>query len=179
MFYPQEEKIGIYVIVEVDGAALTATAYTTDGRIADKLVIDKQNDVIYPYALAPVYKMTKMTYKGRMLELVARGMYCQNRDGIWFAPFGVLVQAIGGRVIKTRDSVDAEVYKSRALFTSGSDTAHTSKGDIKLCACAYTDNGQIYVPVADAAAIFNMEWQYSERNNFINFNCQTEQKPLI
>ena len=178
-FYPQEEPIGLYCVVEIDGKNMKVTACTTDGRIADELIIDKENDIIKPYALAPIYKQTKMAYKGRMLELEARDMYCQRKDGIWFAAFPVLAQGIGGRVIKTETAADVTLYKTRAVFTLDSDIAKTDKGDIKLSAPVFSHRGQLYVAVSDAAKIFDMEWSYSERNNFFNFNCQTEEKPLI
>lgn len=178
-FYPQEERVGLYCIAEIDGAKMKVTAYTTDGRIADELIIDKENDIIKPYALAPVYKQTKMAYKGRMLELEAREMYCQEKDGIWFFAFPVLAQGIGGRVIKTETTADVTLYKTRAIFTLYSDIAETDYGEVKLTAPVYSYKGQLYIPVMDAAKIFNMEWSYSLRNNFFNFNCQTEEKPLI
>ena len=34
-FFPQEEHLGFYTVVEIDGGRLTATAYLTDGRIVD------------------------------------------------------------------------------------------------------------------------------------------------
>lgn len=178
-FYPQEEPIGLYAIAEIDGPVMKITAYTTDGRIADEFIIDKEKDVIKPYALAPIYKNTKMTYKGRMLELEARGMYCLQKDGIWFAAFPVLVQGIGGKVIKTPETADVTVYKRHAVFTLGSDIAQTDRGDVRLTAQVFSENGQLYVAVSDAAKIFDMEWHYAKRNNFIEFNCQTEEKPLI
>ncbi|OQA47890.1 MAG: Calcineurin-like phosphoesterase [Firmicutes bacterium ADurb.Bin300] len=178
-FYPQEEPIGLYAVAEIDNSVMKITAYTTDGRTADEFIIDKEADIIKPFALAPVYKHTKMTYKGRMLELEARGMYCIKKDGVWFAAFPVLVQGIGGKVIKTPEKADVTVYKRRAVFILGSDVASTDRGDVKLSHPVFSNNGQLYVAVLDAAKIFDMHWRYAERNNFIEFNCQTEEKPLI
>lgn len=178
-FYPQEEAIGLYCAVEIDGEKMKVTAFATDGRIADELIIDKKNDVIKPYALAPIYKQTKMAYKGRMLELVARDMYCQKKDGIWFASFPVLAQGIGGRVVKTENTAQVTLYNKKAVFTKGSDIASTDRGEVKLSAPVFSHKGQLYIAVADGAKIFDMEWTYSKRNNFFNFNCQTEEKPLI
>ena len=94
---------GSYTLVEIDGDVLTATAYLADGRIIDVFTIDKTKDLITPYALAPTYDWTKMTFKGQMLELIAREFYAEKKDGIWYAPFGVIIQYIGGKVIKEKE----------------------------------------------------------------------------
>lgn len=177
-FYPQEEHTGLYSIVEIDGNILTATAYLGDGRIVDRFTLDKENDIITPYALAPVYDWTKMAFKGRMLEISAREVYAQNKDGIWFAPFGVLIQAIGGKVIKETDTLSCEVYGRKAVFTVGSHFAKTDLGTVEMSAEPYFDRGQLYVPVDESAKMFEMEWYYAERNNYINWNTPSEDKPL-
>ena len=177
-FYPQEEHTGLYSIVEIDGNILTATAYLGDGRIVDRFTLDKENDIITPYALAPVYDWTKMAFKGRMLELSAREVYAQNKDGTWFAPFGVLIQAIGGKVIKETDTLSCEAYGRKAVFTVGSRFAKTDLGTVEMSAEPYFDRGQLYVPVDESAKMFEMEWYYAERNNYINWNTPSEDKPL-
>lgn len=177
-FYPQEEHTGLYSIVEIDGNILTATAYLGDGRIVDRFTLDKENDIITPYALAPVYDWTKMAFKGRMLEISAREVYAQNKDGIWFAPFGVLIQAIGGKVIKETDTLSCEAYGRKAVFTIGSRFAKTDLGTVEMSAEPYFDRGQLYVPVDESAKMFEMEWYYAERNNYINWNTPSEDKPL-
>ncbi len=177
-FYPQEEHTGLYSIVEIDGNILTATAYLGDGRIVDRFSIDKENDIITPYALAPVYDWTKMAFKGRMLEISAREVYAQNKNGIWFAPFGVLIQAIGGKVIKETDTLSCEAYGRKAVFTVGNRFAKTDLGTVEMSAEPYFDRGQLYVPVDESAKMFEMEWYYAERNNYINWNTPSEDKPL-
>ena len=177
-FYPQEEHTGLYSIVEIDGNILTATAYLGDGRIVDRFTLDKENDIITPYALAPVYDWTKMAFKGRMLELSAREVYAQNKDGTWFAPFGVLIQAIGGKVIKATDTLSCEAYGRKAVFTVGNRFAKTDLGTVEMSAEPYFDRGQLYVPVDESAKMFEMEWYYAERNNYINWNTPSEDKPL-
>ena len=102
-FWPQEERMGAYTLVEIDGNVLTATTYMEDGRIVDMMTIDKDKDLILPHALAPTYDWTKMAFKGDMLELIARELYAQEKDGIWYAPFGVIIQYIGGKVIKEKE----------------------------------------------------------------------------
>lgn len=177
-FFPQEERMGMYSIFEIDGSRLTATAYMADGRIVDVFTIDKEKDFVTPYALAPVYDFTKMCFKGRMLELSARGVYPEKKNGIWFAPFGVMIQAIGGRVIKEADSLYCEAYSHNALFRVGEKTVRTDLGMVELPSEPYFLNGQMFIPVEESSKIFSMAWHYSERNNFINWNTPSEDKPL-
>lgn len=42
----------------------------------------------------------------------------------------------------------------------------------------YFYRNQLYVPVDDSAKMFEMEWYYAKRNNFINWNTPSEDKPL-
>lgn len=177
-FYPQEERTGLYSIIEIDGKKLTATAYMGDGRIADVFTIDKEKDIITPYALAPVYDRTKMCFKGRMLELSARGLYPEKKNGIWFAPFGVMIQAIGGRVIKEKETVYCEAYGHNALFEVGNRSVKTELGTVEMSAEPYFLDGQMFIPVEESAKIFGMEWYYAKRNNYINWNTPSEDKPL-
>lgn len=177
-FYPQEERTGLYSIIEIEGKKLTATAYMADGRIVDVFTIDKEKDLITPYALAPVYDRTKMCFKGRMLELSARGLYPENKGGIWFAPFGVVIHAIGGNTVKEKETLFCEVYGHSALFTAGSTEVKTDLGTVKLCAAPYFLDGQMFIPVEGSAGIFGMSWYYAARNNFINWNTPSEDKPV-
>lgn len=177
-FYPQEIRMGSYTLVEIDGDKLTATAYLADGRIFDVFTIDKSKDLITPYALAPTYDWTKMAFKGRMLELCARELYAENKDGIWYAPFGVVIQFIGGKVIKEKDSLYVEAYNRRATFTAGSRLAKTDIGTVEMSGEPYFNRGQLYVPIDDSAKMFEMEWYHAKRNNFINWNTPSEDKPL-
>jgi len=177
-FYPQEIRVGSYTLVEIDGEVLTATAYLADGRIIDVFTIDKTKDLITPYALAPTYDWTKMAFKGQMLELIARELYAQEKDGIWYAPFGVIVQFIGGKVIKETDSLYVEAYGHRATFTAGSKLVKTDLGTVEMKAEPYFHRNQLYIPVDDSAKMFEMEWYHAKRNNFINWNTASEDKPL-
>lgn len=177
-FYPQEEQVALYCIAQVEPTRLTITAKLDDGRTVDVFSIDKENDIITPYALAPRYDRVKMAFKGRMLELCARGIVPEKKDGIWYAAFGVLVQAIGGAVTKEKDKVSVEVYGHRAVFTNGSDIAHTDKGSVKMSGEVYLSNNQLYIPVDDSARMFGMDWYYAEHNGFINWNTPSEDKPL-
>lgn len=177
-FFPQEERTGMYTIVEINGSVLTASAYMADGRTVDVFTIDKEKDIITPYSLAPVYDRTKMCFKGRMLELSARGVYPEKKNGIWFAPFGVMIQAIGGKVIKEADSLFCEAYSHNALFRIGEKSVRTDLGTVELPEEPYFVDGQMFIPVEESSKIFGMTWYYSERNNFINWNTPSEDKPL-
>ena len=89
------------------------------------------------------------------------------------------MESIGGEVVRTKDSVKISVYRQTATFTVGSDTAVCADGDRKLSGVPYMhEKGQIYVPVADAAEIFGMVWQHAKRNNLINFDYQSERRPM-
>ena len=177
-FYPQEERMGAYTLVEIDGNVLTATTYMEDGRIVDLMTIDKDKDLILPHALAPTYDWTKMTFKGDMLELISRELYAQEKDGVWYAPFGIVIQVIGGKVIKEKETLYCEAYDHHALFTVGSNKAMTDLGTVEMNGEAYFDRNQLYVPVDASAKIFEMEWYHAKRNNFINWNTPSEDKPL-
>lgn len=177
-FFPQEERTGLYSIIEINGKKLTATAYMADGRIVDIFTIDKENDIITPYALAPVYDKTKMCFKGRMLELSARGLFPENINGKWFAPFGVMINAIGGKVIKEKETLYCEAYGHHALFTVGSKAVRTELGTTGMSEAPYFLDGQMFIPVEESAEMFGMEWYYARRNNYINWNTPSEDKPL-
>ncbi len=179
MFYPQEEPLAMYSIAEVERDRLTVTAYLEDGRVCDRFVIDKGSDTIEPPACAPIYHRTKMAFKGRMLELVARGKAPEMKDGLWFAPFAVLIQAIGGAVSKLPEGIaELEAYGHRAVFRAGSAVAETELGEVVMSAEVYLKDGQLYIPVEDSAKIFGMTWYYSRRNNFIDWEHSSEDKPL-
>ncbi len=177
-FYPQEIRMGSYTLVEINGNVLTATAYLDDGRIIDVFTIDKNKDLITPHALAPTYDWTKMAFKGQMLELISRELYPELKDGIWYAPFGVLIQFIGGKVIKEAETLYVEAYGHRATFTVGSKLAKTDLGTVEMSGEAYFVRNQLFVPVDDSAKMFEMEWYHAKRNNYINWNTASEDKPL-
>lgn len=177
MFYPQEEDVAMISVVEVDGDKLTITACLDDGRIADVFKVDKENDIIEPHALAPIYINTKICFKGQMMEFTGRGIYAKQIDGKWFVPFGVLVQFLGGEVKKTKGKVTVDVYETTAEFIEGSDVVDTDEGIYKMSAkVCRGDAGQLYMPADDCAKIFDMTWQYAKRNNYINFDHDSENR---
>lgn len=177
-FFPQEERTPLYAVAEVNGKKLTITAYMLDGRIADKFTIDKEKDEITPYALAPRYDWVKMTFKGRMLELCARGLAPEEIDGIWYAPFAVLCQSIGAAVLKEKGKVTIEAYGHKAVFEEDSRIAHTDKGSVEMQGKVYLNRDQLYIPIDDSAKIFGMSWYYARENGFINWNTPSEDKPV-
>lgn len=177
-FFPQEERTPLYCIAHVKGKVLTITAYMLDGRIVDRFTIDKEKDEITPYALAPRYDWIKMAFKGRMLELCARGLAPEEKDGVWYAPFAVVIQAIGGAVLKEKGSVTVEAYGHKAVFTEDSDTARTERGTVKMKGRVYLKNSQLFIPIDDSAEMFGMAWYYAKENGFVNWNTPSEDKPL-
>ena len=177
-FFPQEERTPLYCVAEVEKSKTTITAYMLDGRIVDIFTIDKEKDLITPYALAPRYDRIKMTFKGRMLELSARGLAPEEKDGVWYAPFAVVCQSIGAAVLKEKGRVTVEAYGHRAVFEEGSDTARTDKGNVKMSGKVYMNNHQLYIPTEESAKIFGMSWYYAKENGFVNWNTPSEDKPL-
>lgn len=178
-FYPQEIKTPIYTLVEIDGSKMCVTACLQDGRIADKFTIDKEKDVIVPYALAPTYDRTKMAYKGSMSELATRGLYCEIIDGIWYMPFANFSRYIGADTVIDNTAVKITMYNKWAVFTASSDIAQTDNGEFKLSGkVKRADRGQFMMPVDDCTKIFNMKWKYIKRNNFIDIENNSEESPM-
>lgn len=178
-YFPQEEQVSAVAVVEVDGGKITLTTYIVeDGRIIDKCTIDKDKDEILPYAAAPIYNQTRMMFKGAQLGLCQYGNPCEEIDGIWYAPLGILVGFIGGEVIKEKGKITLEVYGRRAVFTEDSDIAETPDGSVKLNGKVVRgERGQLYMP-CDACKLFDMRWAYAKRNNFISFEHESEDKPI-
>ncbi len=177
-FYPQEEDNAMVAIVEVEGDRLTLTALLDDGRIVDKCTIDKSTDTIVPYAVAPIFNRTRMMFKGADLGLCQAGTPCVNKDGVWFAPLGVLIGYIGGLVEKRKGQIYLEVYGHSALLTEDSDVMETDRGTVTLPAKVFRgEQGQLYAP-ADAVEAFEMRWAYAKRNNFISFEHESEDRPI-
>lgn len=177
-FYAQEEGSGVYAVVEVNGEKLTVGTYLADGRTADVFTIDKAADTIQPVYLPPVYCVTRMAYKGSMPQISAKGTRCEEKDGIWFAPFAVLCQYIGARVEKQKNTAVIEMFGKTASFTEGEDFAETESGKIPLGAKVYRLGNQLMMPAKAAAEIFNIRCNYIEYNNFLDFESAIEESPL-
>ncbi len=178
-YYSLEEETAMVCIVEVDGNKMKLTSVLEDGRIADQCIIDKDNDVILPYALPPLYKKdkTRMMFKGVDAGLASMNIYPKEENGIWYVPFGVLFAGVGGNVIKEEGKVTIEIYGHKAVFTLDSDVAVTDRGDLKLPAKVIRGScDQLYIP-ADACHAFEMRWAYAKKNNFLSFEHESEARP--
>ena len=180
-FYPQEEKVAAYALIEIDGSKAKFTTALNDGRIVDECVIDKEKDEILPLRIAPVFGpgRTRMVYKGVDLGLCAFRLPPEFKNDKWFVPFATLVGFIGGEVNREKGKVTVSVYGKSAVFTEGSDIAETDKGEVKLEAEVYRGNeGQLYIPLDSACKIFDMKWAYAKRNNYITIETFDESQPV-
>lgn len=179
-FYPMEDKTSMVAVAEVEGKKLTITATLEDGRIADRCVIDKERDVIEPYALAPYFNRTRMMYKGADLGLCQYQTTCENKDGVWYGCLSVLFSYFGGMVKKTENQVYLEGYGHWARFTQDSNVVETDRGEVTLQNAVYRNaerKNQLYIPL-EALDIFEMRWAYAKRNNFILIEHESEDKSI-
>ncbi len=177
-YFPQAELVAAVAIVEVFKDKVILTSKLNDGRIIDKCIIDKKNDQILPYAVAPYYRRPRVFYKGADLGLGQRELFPEQKDGIWYAPLGVMFSAICGEVIKEKGKITLGIYGKKATFIENSDIAITSDGEVKLVAPVYRGNrGQLYIPVEAVVECFEMKWNYAERNNFISIEHVSEDIP--
>lgn len=179
-FYTMEDKTSMVAVAEVEGKKMTITATLEDGRIADRCVIDKERDVIEPYALAPYFNRTRMMYKGADLGLCQYQTTCENKDGVWYGCLSVLFSYFGGYVQKTENQVYLEGYGHWARFTQDSKLVETDRGEVTLENAVYRSaekKNQLYIPL-DALEIFEMRWAYAKRNNFILIEHESEDKPI-
>ncbi len=178
-FNPQEEYRYFYTLVEVDGKKMTLTAYFDDGRIVDKCIIDKENDEILPYAVAPVYSKTRLIYKGVDLALAACQTPPVQKDGTWFIPAAILSNHIGGTVKTDIGTMHIQLYNTEVLFKENSST-YVCNGEQKQMQHAVFrgEREQLYVPVDAYCDAFDMKWCHAERNNFLSIEKESEDKPV-
>lgn len=177
-FYTMEDKTSMIAIAEVDGKKLTITASLEDGRIADRFTIDKERDVIEPYAVAPYFNRTRMMFKGADLGLCQYQTTCEEIDGTWFACLSCLFSYFGGYVDKRPGQVYLEGYGHSALFTEGSAEVETDRGTVTISKPVYRGReNQLYIPM-DAVEIFEMRWAYAKRNNFILIEHESQAHPI-
>lgn len=173
-FYCEEEPVSVVAIVEVDGEKITLTSkIIEDGRIVDKCTIDKAKDEITPYAIAPKFNQTRMTFKGALMGLCQSSVPCENVDGTWYACFGTLIGYIGGYVLKEKGKITLEAYGKRVEFFENSDQATVNGETVTIGAKVLRLRNQLYMP-ADACELFDMRWAYAARNNFISFEHEDE-----
>lgn len=178
-FFPQEENVSAYALVEVETDRITLTEILDDGRIVDKCVIDKKEDMIYPHALAPRYNRPRMLFKGMDPGLAQVEVPPENKDGVWFIAAAVLASFIGADVTRSQGKVEIGLYGCKAVFSEGSASAQTENGVLPLGAEVYRGcRGQLYVPADGFAKAFGMKWCRSERNNFLSFEHESEARPV-
>ncbi len=180
-FYPQEEDVCAYAIIEVDGKKAKFVSALDDGRVIDECVIDKEKDEIRPYRVAPVFGpgRTRMYYKGCDLGLMAESIPPIEKDGEWFIPFGSLISFLGGETTREKGKMAVKAYGKEAVFTENSDIASTNSGEIKLKSPVFRGHqNQLYVHLDSACKIFKMKWAYAKRNNFLTIESADEGHPV-
>lgn len=178
-YHPMAERVAAFAVVEVFKDKAIFTTRFSDGRIVDQCVIDKKNDVILPYALAPYYRRPRIFYKGMDLGLAQREQTPEFKDGKWFAPLWVLFDSVGAECVKEKGKITLGIYGRRGTFFENSDIALTEKGEVKLSAAVYRGNkGQLYIPVDSVVSVFGMKWAYAEKNNFITIEHVSESIPF-
>ena len=86
----------MFGLVKIQGRKLTITGFFDDGRMVDECTIDKDKDLITPYALAPVYDTVRTCFKGYTLGLAGVNAVPEQVDGVWHLPFGTLAAWVWG-----------------------------------------------------------------------------------
>ncbi len=181
-YYPQEEKVAAYTIVEVDGDKATLTSYLNDGRVVDECIIDKAKDEILPRRIAPVFGegRTRIYFKGMDLGLCNMETPAECKDGVWYVPFATVIRFIGGEDLREKGKVTLKAYGHTVTFTEGSKVAQTENGDLDIENEVYRGRaGQLYIPVDGACKAFGMKWAYAKRNNFITIETSKESVPIV
>ncbi|MBR3835346.1 MAG: fibronectin type III domain-containing protein [Clostridia bacterium] len=176
-WYPHEEELSMYAIAHVEKNKLTLTSYLEDGRIADRCVIDKENDCIEPIALAPLYHEPRIMFKGADLGLCARTTPGESIDGVWYVPAAILFRCIGAEAELGEGTVYIEAYRHNVKFTLGSDIAVTDRGEYKMNGkVVRLHRDQLYVPVDGICKAFDMRFNYYTRNNILSFELESQEK---
>lgn len=181
-FYPQEENVSMFALVEVDGDKISIISELNDGRIVDEFSIDKSKDEIRPYRIAPVFGegRTRVYYKGVDLGLCNMSTPAVKKDGEWYIAFATMIRFAGGEDIREKGKVTLKLYGHEVTFTEGSRIAQTENGDFDLGAEVFRGNeGQLYMPVDGACKTFKMKWAYAARNNFITIEHVSENHPIV
>ncbi len=181
-FYPQEEKVAAFAIIEVDGDKITMISELNDGRVIDECIIDKAKDEIRPYRVAPIFGegRTRVYYKGVDLGLCNASTPAICKDGEWYIAFATLIRFVGGVDIREEGKVTLKLYGKEAVFTEGSRFAQTPNGKFDLGNEVFRGcEGQLYMPVDGACKAFGMKWAYAARNNFITIEHVSESHPIV
>ncbi len=181
-FYPHEEQVSSFALVEIDGDKISIVSELNDGRIIDEFSIDKTKDEIRPYRVAPIFGegRTRIYYKGVDLGLCNMATPAVCKDGEWFIPFATMIRFIGGEDIREKGKVTLKLYGHEVTFTENSRIAVTEKGDVDLGAEVFRGiESQLYIPVDGACKAFGMKWAYAKRNNFITIEHVDESVPIV
>lgn len=181
-FYPHEEKVASFALIEVDGDKISIVSELNDGRIIDEFSIDKSRDEIRPYRLAPVFGegRTRVYYKGMDLALCNMSTPAVEKDGEWYIAFATMIRFAGGEDIREKGKVTLRIYGKEVTFTEGSRIAVTNNGEFDLGAEVFRGNeDQLYMPVDGACKAFGMKWAYAKRNNFITVENFSENHPIV
>lgn len=177
--YGDKDHLSMFSIVDIDGDKCTLTAYVEDGKIADKCIVDKGNDIILPHDIAPVYSRTRIKFKGYDLGLCSVATLPVNVDGIWYIAIGQLINFIGGDVERTKGKIKVGVYGRTAEFTENCAKVITEKGEYEMEApCLRLNEGQLYAPVHGFCKNLRMKAYYYEHNNFIDIESEVQHRPV-
>ena len=177
--YGDKDSLSMFSIVDIDGDKCTLTAFVEDGKTVDKCIVDKGNDIILPYDIAPVYNQTRIKFKGYDLGLCSVATLPTNIDGIWYVPIGQIINFIGGDVERTKGKIKVGVYNRTAEFTENSAKVVTDNGEYEMEApCLRLNEGQLYAPMHGFCKHLRMHAYYYEHNNFITIESEVQHRPV-
>ena len=169
----------MYTVARVQGKKLTLTSYLEGDKAVDQCVIDKENDIIYPIALAPVFRTTRLMFKGADLGLCMRTITCEEIDGLWYVPVAVMFRYTGFDVEMCKGAVTVSAFRRKATFTENSRTVITESGSFEMPSeVKRLQRGQLYVPADGICKAFGMRYSFFERNNLLSFEHELEDKPV-
>ena len=178
-YYPHEEELSMYTVARVQGKKLTLTSYLEGDKAVDQCVIDKENDTVYPIALAPVFRTTRLMFKGADLGLCMRTLTCEEIDGLWYVPVAVMFRYTGFDVEMSKGAVTVSAFRRKATFTENSRTVITESGSFEMPSeVKRLQRGQLYVPADGICKSFKMRYSFFERNNLLSFEHELEDKPV-
>lgn len=178
-YYPHEEELSMYTIVKVQGNKATLTSYLEGDRIVDECIIDKENDTVYPIALAPVFSATRLMFKGADLGISTRTLPCENINGTWYVPVLALLRYIGFDPEVGKGTVKCNAYGHTATFTESSRTVLIDDGSFEMeFETKRLHRDQLYVPAQGICRAFSMRFSYFERNNILSFEHESEHDPV-
>ncbi len=177
--YEHEEELSMFTIVRVQGHTCTLTAFLEDGRIIDECVIDKKNDAIFPVDPAPLYRHTRLKFKGYDLGMCCEHTLPQHIGGVWYICPGAVMSFTGGVAVRGPGTIRVEIYGRFAEFTENSRIMRSSLGEAEMSGpCLRLSEGQLFVPADDFCRPLRMHALYFTHNNFISLESETEARPV-